>query len=388
MKGLGSLFRFTAAAAAAAAIIYAIRRRRLTVIARRQLSPSEITVGAIWIGPGGGAHGDGNRPDLGHANAVATVRAAFEAGIREFDTAPWYGAGASEERLGRALLELQGEGVKVTTKVGRLVRSLDGKPPAVPFDAPGRPPLSTRRFVNSYTRAGAELSRLESLARLGADSVWGLRVHDPNDNSINKRGAPGGWVDEVAITLDPSDGCLAALVAMRERGLLGEVSLGMNANAEAHQGVPHEIIRMLRTAPSGTFNAALLAGGWNLLSQDGLPCFEECERRGVCVHVAGVFASGLLVGGSTYAYQQAPPAKVELAKQWAALAAEHSLSLPAVAIAFAALPACVTRVVLGMATPEQVRDNLAWVREAGRVPPALWAEARRRGLLSAAVPLP
>jgi D-threo-aldose 1-dehydrogenase len=106
------------------------------------------------------------------------------------------------------------------------------------------------------------------------------------------------------------------------------------------------------------------------------------------VHVAGVFASGLLVGGSSYAYKQAPDEKRELAARWRALAAEHGVSLPAVAIAFAAMPKCVTRVVLGVASPEQVHQNVAWVQEAGSVPPQLWRDAHRRGLLAPEVPVP
>jgi D-threo-aldose 1-dehydrogenase len=119
-----------------------------------------------------------------------------------------------------------------------------------------------------------------------------------------------------------------------------------------------------------------------------MPCFTECERRGIQVHVAGVFASGLLVGGSSYAYKQAPDEKRELAARWRALAAEHGVSLPAVAIAFAAMPKCVTRVVLGVASPEQVHQNVAWVQEAGSVPPQLWRDAHRRGLLAPEVPVP
>lgn len=387
-----------AAAGIVIAIDYARRRRRwrLRLVAGRQIRPREITMGAIWIGPGGGPFGDGGRPDLGHANAVATVRACLDAGIREFDTAPWYGSGASEERLGRALRELQEagfppalDGVRVTTKVGRLVRTPDGEVPAVPFDAQNEPPLASRRFVNNYTAGGARLSFRESAARLGVHAVHGLRVHDPNDNSLNRRGDPGGWVDEVAMALGGSDGgCLAELRRMRAEGTIAEVSFGMNSNFEAHIGVPDEIVRLVRHAPAGTFDAALLAGGWNLLSQAGLPCFEECARRGIGVHVAGVFASGLLVGGDTYAYKEAPTAKRELAADWATLAAEHGLSLPAVAIAFAALPSCVTRIVLGMATSEQVRQNLEWVREAGMVPPQLWLDAQRRGLVAASLPIP
>merc|ERR1711879_1039611 len=98
--------------------------------------------------------------------------------------------------------------------------------------------------------------------------------------------------------------------SMRKNGIIAHASLGMNSSREAHQGVPDEIIRLIRGAGDGTFDSALLAGGWNLLSQAGLPCLLECQRRGIPVHLAGIFASGLLVGGSTYAYQIAPPDKV------------------------------------------------------------------------------
>ena len=144
---------------------------------------------------------------------------------------------------------------------------------------------------------------------------------------------------------------------------------------------------MIRSAPDGTFDSALLAGGWNLLSQAGAPTFAECEKRGVSVHVAGVFASGLLVGGETYAYKRAPPEKSEAARQWRALAVEYGHELPAVAIAFAVLPKIVSRVVLGVATPEQVRQNLKWVEGAARVDVEIFREAKRRGLLAAEVPL-
>jgi aryl-alcohol dehydrogenase-like predicted oxidoreductase len=282
----------TGAAAALAAVVLYTRRskRKLSLTSARRVTPAEITVGAIWIGPGGGPNGDGDRPDLGHANAVATVRCALEAGVRDFDTAPWYGSGASEERLGRAITELQSSGFEparaanVTTKIGRLVRSAEGGVPAVPFDGVGQPALASRRFANDYTANGAETSLQESLGRLGLQRVYGLRVHDPNDNSLNKCGA-SGFVDEVAISLTPDAGCLAALRSLRRGARIAEVSLGMNANKEAHQGAPDEILRLLEQAPRGTFDAALLAGGWNLLSQAGLPCFAACERHGVDVHV-------------------------------------------------------------------------------------------------------
>ena len=270
-------------------------------------------MGAIWIGPGGEPNGDGDRPDLGHANAVATVRECLDAGIREFDTAPWYGSGAARNSSGRALCELREagftalDGVRVATKVGRLVRTSDGQAPMVPFDAPDHPPLASRCFVNSYTADGARLSFRESAARLGMDKVHGLRVHDPNDNSINRRGAPGGWVDEVAIALGgPLDGgCLAELRAMRQDGTIAEVSLGMNCNQEAHQGVPDEILRLVSNAPR-PFDTALLAGGWNLLSQAGQACFEECDAAASGTSLAS--SPPGCSSAATRTYQRAPPA--------------------------------------------------------------------------------
>ena len=170
----------------------------------RTLDPTEIVLGGIWLGPGGGDGGDGNRPDLGQENATAAVEAALRSGICEFDTAPWYGAGASEERLGRALQALTQRGLtaateaRVVTKAGRLFREPDGTTPCLAgFDAAGRAPLAQRVCKNDYTAAGAETSLRESLQRLGLPSVFGLRVHHPNDNSLNKAGMEG-FVDEVS----------------------------------------------------------------------------------------------------------------------------------------------------------------------------------------------
>lgn len=304
------------------------------------------------------------------------------AGITEFDTAPWYGAGASEERLGLAVAKWLPK-VRVITKTGRLVRQSDGETPCpASFQELGVEQLQSRCWKNDYTSIGARTSLQESLARLHLPSVYGLRIHDPNDNSSHDPS-----VDEVGIALG-TDGMCAELRQMRENGEIEHVSLGMNCNREAHQGVPDEIIRLIRGAKHGTFDSALLAGGWNLLCQAGLPVFLECERHGIPVHVAGVFASGLLVGGSTYAYKTAPKEVVEKADRWRTLSQKHGVSLPAVAIAFAALPRCVSRVVIGMANPAQVHENLAAVAESNLVPPIIWVEARDLGLLDSSVPLP
>jgi len=356
-------------------------------LSERELQPSQIVLGAIWL-----ELGDGMRLDPGQSNANETVAAAIRLGIREFDTAPWYGAGASEERIGRAIAALpngERERVRLGTKAGRVYAEADGSDATSSFEQEDGSLMALRARVcrNDYTAAGARLSLAHSLARMGdLKRVYGLRIHDPNDNSLNKAGVPD-FVDEVAIATGPG-GMISALRALREEGAVDQIGLGMNCNREAHQGVPEEVVRLIDCAPDGTFNSALLAGGWNLLSQEGLPCLQRCQLAGIEVHVAGIFGSGLLVGGDTYAYCKAPQHAVERTSQWAALASKYGLSLPAVAIAFAALPACVTRVVIGMASPAQVEQALEWVSESHRVSFKIWQEAKRVGLLDEAFPLP
>lgn len=351
-------------------------------VAKRTLLPQEVQLGGIWMGPGPAAAG---HTDPGADNADATVTAAISGGIIEFDTAPWYGAGGSEERLGVALTKwIQQPGARAITKAGRLVRQPDAKTPCpASFEEQGVDSLFSRCWTNDYTDVGAKTSLKESLGRMRLPSVFGLRIHDPNDNSSRDPA-----VDEVGIALGASDGMIAEMRRMRERREIQHVSLGMNCNRESHQGVPDEIIRIIRGVPEGTFDSALLAGGWNLLTQAGMAAFLECENHHIDVHVAGVFASGLLVGGTTYAYKTAPPEMVEKAARWRTLAEAHGVSLPAVAIAFAALPKCVSRLVIGMATPDQVRENLAWIAESNQVPAAIWSEARALGLLDPLLPLP
>ena len=370
-------------------------RRRAITVAARAMPASSVMFGGVWIGPGSGVErGDGDRADLGQPNADATVAAALDASIVEFDTAPWYGAGASEERLGRALARLRpGPSCLVITKAGRLFREPDGATPCrAGFDAPGRAPLSSRVCANDFTAAGARTSLAESLERLGLGAAGvrlGLRIHDPNDNSNNRVSSERFDEDEVDTALDGERGMVAGLSALRAEGAIAHVGLGMNCNREGHMGAPEEVVRLVNGAAPETFDSALLAGGWNLLSQAGLPCYSACEARGVAVHVAGVFASGLLAHEEgLYAYRAAPTQLLERAARWRELAARRGHALPALAIAFATLPACVDRVVIGMATPDQVRENLEWFAESAEVAPDVWHEAKAVGLLDARVPTP
>jgi len=193
----------------------------------------------------------------------------------------------------------------------------------------------------------------------------GQRVHDPDtDERCTAALAPGGALDE--------------LLRMRAAGEIGEVSIGC-------WSVKHTL-RMLRARPAGTFDSVMLAGRWNLLDQSGVEVLAECQQKGVRVHNASVFASGLLAGGSTYQNKAAPAEIRARASEWSALAAKYGTSLPALALHFALMPEVVEFVAIGMNSRAQLQQNKAWIEE--RVDPRVWHDAQRLGLLPAHLPLP
>lgn len=339
----------------------------------RRPSLQDIVMGGAWLAC---TKGDDGFCDRGQEVATEAVLAAVAAGILDIDTAPLYGHGLRESRLGAALSALPAASaarLRIITKAGRLLTDNDDG------------------VLNDFTADGADRSLSSSLSRLGLSKVHGLRIHDPNDSPERPP-----EIDEVGVALGPG-GMLERLLQMRSAGTIERVSLGMNSNvvrsATPHtgrplppsmtHGVPAEIVRLVRDAPSGAFDEALLAGGWSLLDQSGLEAMLACQGHGIAVAVAGIYATGLLVGGTTFAYQEADAAKVAAVESWRALAAEYGVSLPALAIAFAFVPVVVSKVVLGMATAEEVAKNVAAVEESRRVPADVWREAAARGLLPA-----
>eukprot|EP01043_Picozoa_sp_COSAG02_P024755 COSAG02_NODE_1365_length_13037_cov_4.315659_1_plen_616_part_00 len=351
--------------------------------------------------------------DVPLEESTAIIHACLRHGIRDYDTAPLYGQGQSEQKLGVALLsateetvglpvELKrgagglvmtvgGERVAIHTKTGRLVRhqqvpptpaQADGELAWRPAELGGRQwpqrlgPTATDAVVtNDYTANGAFLSFSESRERLGADlEIHSLRIHDADSN-----GGPGvaqatGSLD---LALSP-EGMLAGLRALRRDGMITEVSLGMNAHLGLQNPTggwtPSVIIDFIRAAPPGTFDTALLAYGWNLCSQDAFEVMAVCEEYGIAVHLGGIF------GGTTISPIFDPlPEHVKTVAAWQDLADKHSVSLAAVAIAFAALPVCVEKLVVGMRSVADVERNVAQISEP--VPALLWKEAQEQGLL-------
>jgi D-threo-aldose 1-dehydrogenase len=298
--------------------------------------------------------------------AAATVAAAWDAGVRYFDTAPHYGLGLAERRLGRALAGYPRDGYVLSTKVGRMLvpdpdgagrRDLDNG-----FDVPA----DTRR-VWDLSGGGVRRSIAESLDRLGVDRVDVVLIHDPEESD-----------DPRAALTD----AYPALHELRAQGVVGAIGVGSKQAAILGRFVDETEI-----------DAIMLAGRYTLLEQPALDdLLPACQRRGVSVLNVGVFNSGLLAtpwpaDDARYEYGEAPGELVERARSIAATCRRHGTSLPQAALVFAAAHPSVASVVVGAARPEHLRRN-AELFAAPPPPAALWAELVAEGLLRPDAPVP
>ncbi|GAA1963594.1 aldo/keto reductase [Agromyces allii] len=322
----------------------ALPRRTL----RSGLSITELGFGAAQLGNLARATTDDE--------AAAAVATAFDRGIRYFDTAPHYGLGLSERRLGAALAAYPRDEYVLSTKVGRLIVPND-RYDGVARDDQGFdvPATSIRRF--DLSRDGIRRSIDESLERLGVDRIDVAYLHDPD--------AHGPEAHAEAIP---------ALIELRDEGVVSAVGTGMNQSA-----MPTEFV--LRH----DIDVVMLAGRYTLLEQgaldDLLPAVVE---RGVAIVAAGVYNSGLLSrprppADARYDYAQAPDAVIARANEIADVCEAFGVTLPEAALAFALRHPAVASVVVGMRTAEQVEQTLE--RAAVTVPDELWSTLVERGLL-------
>ena len=283
--------------------------------------------------------------------AQAVVHAAFDAGIRFFDTAPLYGHGLSERRLGAALASMPRESVTVATKVGRLLvaDAPDETVDTIFMEVPSVHP------VFDFSADGVHRSLEASLERLGLDRVDIVHVHDPDDHA------------EEALA-----GAFPALRRWRDEGVVSAIGAGMNQAAM--------LARFVREAG---VDCVLLAGRYTLLDQSGLDeLLPLCEREGVSVIAAGVFNSGLLADpnpGAHFDYAPAPGALVERARHLATVCARHDVPLTAAALQFPTSHPAVSCVLTGVQSVDELRSNVADF--AHPIPDELWADLRAEGLL-------
>ncbi|WP_199789190.1 MULTISPECIES: aldo/keto reductase [unclassified Streptomyces] len=283
------------------------------------------------------------------------VEAAAEEGIRYFDTAPHYGLGLSERRLGDALHGTARQGAVISSKAGRLL--VDSPQTAHRLDDDGFVVPAAKRRVWDFSRDGVLRSVEESLARLGTDRLDIAYLHDPDDH----------WGPA-------SSSGIAALAELRDQGVVGAIGVGMNQAA-----MPAEFVR--RT----DVDVVMVAGRFTLLDQSALDdLLPVAGARGVGVVAAAVYNSGLLSsaavdGSAPYDYGVAPRAFVERAARIAAVCERHGVELPAAAVQYPLRHPAVVSVVTGMRTREHVRSNVARYRAV--IPEALWEELHVTGLV-------
>lgn len=277
-------------------------------------------------------------------DARATVDAAWEGGIRDFDVAPLYGYGLAERRLGDALRGRPRDQYRISTKVGRLLvegRDEDG----IFIDVPGLRPV----FDFSYD--GVLRSFEASLERLGLDRVDTLLVHDPDDFA------------EQALA-----GAFPALRRLRDEKVVSLIGAGMN-----------QAPMLCRFVREAGIDCVLVAGRWSLLDRRaGEELLPLCSERGVEVMVGGVFNSGLLARPSalaTFDYAAAPPELVEAARALDAECRAAGVDLLSAALSFPARHPAVTTVLVGARTPAEMRADVAAFT--AEIPDRLWERLDR-----------
>jgi D-threo-aldose 1-dehydrogenase len=318
------------------------------------LGRSGVEVSALSFG----AAGIGNLyAEIGEEQVRATVEAAWAVGMRYFDTAPHYGLGLSERRLGSALRAYPRSAYTISTKVGRLLDPADGGGDDL---ANGFAVPATHRRVWDFSADGVRRSLDASLERLGLDRVDVVYLHDPDDHAEQAfhEGYP-------------------ALEKLRSEGVVGAIGAGMN-QAEM-------LTRFVRDTD---VDVVLCAGRYTLLDQRALvELLPAARESGTSVVIGGAFNSGLLADpkpGATYNYAQAPAELLERALHLKSVADRHGTTLRAAALAFCAAHPAVASVLVGVRSAAEVQDCAD--QFIATVPAAFWQELRDTGLLPAEVP--
>ncbi|MFZ3572938.1 aldo/keto reductase [Streptomyces sp. BH097] len=320
------------------------------------LGRTDVPVTAL--GFGGAAIGNLYTP-VRDDEAHLALDAAWEAGLRYFDTAPHYGLGLSERRIGEYLRSRPTGAYTVSTKVGRLLEPYEG---GGDDSAHGFAVPATARRVWDFSAAGVRRSIEESLGRLGLDRIDVAYLHDPDDHA-----------KEAFAEAYPE------LERLRGEGLVGAIGAGMNQSA-----------MLTRFVRDTDVDVVLCAGRYSLLDQRALKTLlPAAAERGVSVVIGGVFNSGLLADptqGGTFDYALASPEVLSRARRFQDLAERHGTTLRAAALAFPFGHPGVTSVLVGTRSAAEVTDMER--QFTAQVPAALWKEARDLHLLPAEVPIP
>ena len=306
------------------------------------------------------------------ADAHDTVKTAFDAGVRFVDTAPFYGHGWSEHRVGEALRGYKRDEIVLSTKIGRLLKPKDpGKggidggvfAAVLPFDP-----------VFDYSYDGVMRSVEDSLQRLGTHRIDVLLIHDVDRWTHGSEEAADRRRKEVL------DGGYKAMVKLRESDAVGAIGAGLN-----------EWDSCQKLAEASDLDCFLLAGRYSLLEQELLQTFLPlCQKRGIGVFMGGPYNTGILatgaVSGAMYNYAPAKPDILERVRKLEAVCQRHKVTLASAALQFPLAHPAVCSVIPGAKTAAEVKRNIATIE--APIPRDFWAELKREKLIAEEAPLP
>jgi D-threo-aldose 1-dehydrogenase len=326
---------------------------------RRDVAVSQLGVGTAPFGSFAAQDSD--------ASVTAAFAAMHAAGLRYFDTAPFYGLGLAEHRLGTCMRSVDRRALVLSTKIGRLMKAVDARPAAGlaanqwPFEV-----------AFDYSYDGTLRSLENSLQRLGTNAIDIVLVHD-----VNRR-----WQGDLVEQRyrEAMDGAHRALVELRDAGVVKAFGVGVN-----------DWSILLRFAADGDFDCFMLAGRYTLLDHTALETFmPDCARRRIAVLMAAPFNSGILATGArpgaTYFYVEAEREIVERTRRIEQVCAAHGVALAAAALQFPLAHPAVASVVTGMRNGAEVEANVAHCRVP--IPAGFWAELKHERLIAADAPVP
>jgi len=333
---------------------------------QRRLGKSSLDV--TILGLGGAPLGD-FYARLPEEEALATVAAAHDSGLRLFDTAPLYGFGLSEHRFGHVLRQRPHDFV-LCTKVGRhMVPEAPDKVDHAWFKGG-----LNMRPVYDYSYDGTMRAIDQSFQRLGLERIDVLHIHDVD---IWTHGSREGYEQRFR---EAMGGAYKALHKLREEGVVAAIGVGVNENEP-----------LIRFATEGDFDCFMLAGRYTLLEHTSLDeLLPLCERKGIGILTAGPYNSGILatgaVPGAKYNYRDAPPEIMDRVAKIEAVCRRHGVPLPAAALQFPLGHPAVAAMVPGAVKPSEVERNIALMSQA--IPSDLWAELKHEKLLPQHAPTP
>jgi D-threo-aldose 1-dehydrogenase len=324
----------------------------------RRIGQTALEVTSLGLGT---ATLGAERAGVGVEEAKAIIAAAWAAGVRYIDTAPYYGCGKAERCVGDATRGVPRDDWVLSTKVGRLLR------PRLRAAQPGDPPMPFEP-VYDYSYDAIMRSFEDSLQRLGLSRIDILFVHD-----IGAR-QHGNAHPELMRILRESG--YRALEKLRGDGLVAAIGIGVNER---------EVL--LEALEWGAWDAFLLAGRYTLLEQapiaDLLP---KCASAGVSIVIGGPLNSGILAGRDSWNYAPAPPEIVARVDAIRAVCESHGVPLAAAALQFPLAHPTVAAIIPGPRSVAEFAENLGLMRHP--IPPALWPDLRRAGLLHPDAPVP